>query len=131
MGNWFRNFMMGRYGPDQLSLLTLALSFIFNLLGGIFNLWPLSILAYLLLILTIFRFLSRNILKRRAENDKFIKYWWPLRTKLQNLFRRIKDSRKYKFFRCPSCKNRLRVPRGKGKIKVTCPKCGERFQKKT
>ena len=102
MGNWFRNFMMGRYGPDQLSLFTLALSFIFNLLGGIFNLWPLSILAYLLLILTIFRFLSRNILKRRAENDKFIKYWWPLRTKLQNLFRRIKDSRKYKFFRCPS-----------------------------
>ncbi|MBQ5503975.1 MAG: hypothetical protein IIT95_02655, partial [Oscillospiraceae bacterium] len=72
-----------------------------------------------------------NIRKRRAENDKFIKYWWPFKTKAQNFFRRIKDSRKYKFFRCPSCKNRLRVPRGKGKIKVTCPKCGERFQKKT
>ncbi|MBQ2157233.1 MAG: hypothetical protein II443_01550 [Oscillospiraceae bacterium] len=131
MGNWFRNFMMWRYGPDQLSLFTLALSFIFNLIGAIFNLWPLSLLAYLLLILTIFRFLSRNIRKRRAENDKFIKYWWPFKTKAQNFFRRIKDSRKYKFFRCPSCKNRLRVPRGKGKIKVTCPKCGERFQKKT
>ena len=131
MGNWFSNFMMGRYGPDQLSLFTLALSFLFNLIGAIFNLWPLSLLAYLLLILTIFRFLSRNIRKRRAENDKFIKYWWPFKTKAQNFFRRIKDSRKYKFFRCPSCKNRLRVPRGKGKIKVTCPKCGERFQKKT
>ncbi len=131
MGNWFRNFMMGRYGPDQLCFFTLALSFIFNLIAGIFGLWPLSILAYLLLIITLFRFLSRNVLKRRAENDKFIKYWWPFKTRVSSFFRRLKDSRKYKFFRCPSCKNRLRVPRGKGKIQVTCPKCGERFKKKS
>lgn len=131
MGNWFRNFMMGRYGPDHLGTFTLIVGVVLNLIGAIFGLWVISILAYILFVITVFRLFSRNIVKRRAENDKFLKYWWPVRTKIANFWKELKSLREYKYFRCPACKNKLRVPRGKGKLKVTCPKCGERFEKKT
>ena len=131
MGNWFRRFMLGRYGPDHLGVFTLILSVVLTLIGGLTGWWFISIPAYILVIITIFRMFSRNIPRRRAENDRFLKYWWPVRTKIVNFWKELKSRQEYKYFRCPDCKNKLRVPRGKGKIKVTCPRCGSRFEKKT
>jgi len=129
--NFLRNFMIGRYGPDHLNIAMIIVSFILSIVHGITQFLPILILSYLLLVLAIFRMLSRSIERRRRENDWFIRYYWPVRTKFVRAFSNLRDRKTYKYFKCPSCNNTLRVPRGKGKLQVTCPKCGERFIKKT
>lgn len=129
--NFIRNFMIGRYGPDQLGIAAIVSSLILNLFRAFTGLVPLLYFSYALLGLALFRMLSRNITRRRAENDKFIRYAWPLKTKISRTVTRVKSRKTHRFFNCPSCRNVLRVPRGKGKLQVTCPKCGERFFKKT
>lgn len=120
--NFLRNFMMGRYGPDQLNVALIIASFAFSLGAAAFS--YLIYVSYLLLFLALYRMLSRNIQKRRAENDRFLRFWSPLK-------QRWKNRKTHKYFRCPSCRNTLRVPRRKGRLQITCPKCGERFIKKT
>ena len=129
--NFIRNFMIGRYGPDHLGIAMVVLSLVLYLLHGILRFTPIIYISYLLLALSIFRMLSRNMQRRRAENDKFIRYWWPIKTKFGRIKTNIKQKKTHKFFKCPSCRNTLRVPKGKGKLQITCPKCGERFVKKT
>lgn len=129
--NWLRNFMIGRYGPDQLNIALLILAVVMGFLGTIFDLLVLTLIGDILLILTLFRMFSKNITARRRENDRFIKVWWPIRTKVKNKIAQFKARKNYRFFKCPECKKTLRVPKGKGKIQITCPKCGERFIKKT
>jgi ribosomal protein S27E len=123
--------MLGRNGPDHLSVAMLITSVALNLLARVPFLFFLTYLAFALLVFTGFRILSRNIPARRRENDKYLKYWWPIKTKLRRFFTGLKDRKNHKFFKCPSCHNTLRVPKGKGKLQITCPKCGERFVKKT
>ena len=136
MRNFFRNFLIGRYGPDQLyyalfggalvlciaARITAKLALLSSILMAV---------GYALLVFAIFRMLSRNINARRRENDRFLKFWWPIRMKFVNLSQRRKSRKTHRFFKCPGCKNLLRVPKGKGKITITCPRCGERFTKKT
>ena len=129
--NFLRNFMMGRYGPDHLGMATIVLSLVLSLLHGIIGFVPLMFVSYALLMLSLLRMLSRNIERRRFENDKFIRYWWPIRTKIKRRFENLKQRKTYKFFKCCGCRKMLRVPKGKGKLQITCPKCGERFYKKT
>jgi predicted RNA-binding Zn-ribbon protein involved in translation (DUF1610 family) len=140
--NWLRNFMIGRYGPDHLSLALILTAIVIGLIGSIIRMFVpalvgypisivLSVLSYVFLALGIFRSLSRNIPRRRAENDRFLRFWWPFKQKVKLWIARQKSRKTHKYFKCPSCKNTLRVPRGKGKIQVTCPKCGERFIQKT
>lgn len=127
-------FMYGRNGFDLfsrfLSYLALALVVLQLIIRGAAGnvLWW---LAVLLLVYAYFRIFSRNLAKRRAENEKYCQY----RMKVVNGFRDWKDrrrqSRDFRFFRCPSCRAMLRVPRGKGKIRVTCRKCGTAFERKT
>ena len=123
--------MMGRYGPDHLNIALIILALVLSLLQGVLHFIPLLYVSYILLALALFRMLSRNITRRRAENDKFIRYWWPIRTKMSRTATKIKSRKTHRFIKCPGCGNTLRVPRGKGKIQITCPKCGERFIKKT
>ena len=125
MRNFLHRFMIGRYGPDHLSIAMIILAFILSLLNAILWHAPLLYISYFVFGLTIYRMLSRNIERRRAENDKFIRYWWPIRSKIKRIIQKIKDKRKYVYYRCPTCKTRLRVPKGKGKIRITCPKCWE------
>ena len=129
--NFLRNFMAGRYGPDHLNVAMIIVSLVLSLLNGIFKLAPIMYISYAILALAIFRMLSRNIVRRRAENDRFIRYWWPVRTRVSRAFANIRYGKTHRFLKCPSCGNTLRVPKGKGKIQITCPKCGERFVKKT
>ena len=79
----------------------------------------LTLLSYVLMFWAIFRTLSRNTYKRYQENRKYLQ-----------IFDRLKD-RDHRYFDCPKCRQMVRVPRGKGKIAITCPRCREKFVKKT
>ena len=120
---WLSRFMAGRYGTDKLSMTILGVGVIASLVN-IFIALPgvkllLTLAAYILMFWAIFRCFSRDTYKRYQENRKFL-MWLD----------RIKD-RKHKYFTCPRCHQPVRVPRGKGKISIKCPKCGEKFIKKT
>ena len=127
----FYRFMAGRYGSDQLSrfLSFLALALIvLNLFLKSTALWLLGIVA---LVLVYVRMFSRNYEKRRKENERYLQWKYKLTGGVRNWTDRQKQRRDYVFFRCPSCRAMLRVPRGKGKIRVTCRKCGNAFERKT
>lgn len=134
IGNWFRNitahlsaglrqFMTGRYGTDRLNMLILGAGLVCCLLSSLlrqsFLCVILVILSYGLMIWAIFRMLSKNTYKRYEENRKYLM-----------LINRLKD-RDNRYFTCPKCRQTVRVPRGKGKVAITCPRCKERFVKKT
>lgn len=124
LGDALRRFMYGRYGTDSLNkaLLIVALVLMFlAIVGGRFVPW-LSLagtLAYVPLVYSIFRMYSRNIEKRRRENAAWQRFLLPLK------------DRNNRYFKCPKCRQTVRVPRGKGKINIRCPKCNERFIKTT
>ncbi len=121
--NFLRHFMLGRYGTDKLNMAILCAGVVCSALTLLLR-WPLlslilTVTAYGLMIIAIFRMLSRNTYKRYQENKRYLR-----------LLERLKD-REHKYFDCPRCRQPVRVPRGKGKISITCPKCKEKFIKKT
>lgn len=127
----FYRFMAGRYGADQfsrfLSFLALAL-IVLNLILRSSFLWLMGLVA---LVLVYVRMFSRNLEKRRRENERYLQLKNRLTGGVRNWVDRQKQRQDYVFFRCPSCRAMLRVPRGKGKIRVTCRKCGNAFERKT
>jgi len=131
--NGLRSFMSGRYGSDQLSLALLIGGLILSLISGLFGTVVGLLLSYLGLaayIWTIFRTFSRNIEKRRAENAKFMDFKRNFKSNVSQFFTRLKNFRKFKYFRCPQCKARLRLPRKVGEVTVTCGKCHNQFKQK-
>ena len=130
MRDWFRRLMMGRYGVDQLTWVLLVLSLLLSLCGSIFRVRLLGILCWAVLVVCYLRIFSRNIYARQLENQRFMQFWRKLKNGRSK--RPSREQRKnYKVFSCPTCKQKLRVPRGKGKISISCPKCGRSFIKKT
>ncbi len=127
-------FMAGRNGNDQLNLFLLVVDIVLLLLAGIFAnsigkyIYP---LVFLLLIYIYFRMFSRNVYKRREENGKFIRQKLKVTGYLHMRHERWIQRHDYKFFTCPSCKTTLRVPRGHGRIKIVCRKCGTSFEGKS
>ena len=124
------HFMNGRYGADQLCLVSMWTAVILTLLGSLSGLGILSTLSTVLFVWTLFRMLSRNVVKRRMENDKFNAWYAPLSARVRQYVTRLKNSRKYKYFRCPQCKSLLKLPRKVGQVTMTCGKCGHEFKQK-
>lgn len=122
--------MTGRYGFDQLSLFILAVYLLLYFVSAILRLRILRLAATLLLLWGVFRFLSRNIPKRRAENAAFLKVAGPALSWFR-MRRTASRDKEHCYFTCPNCRQQLRVPRGKGKIHVTCRNCGTVFEKET
>ena len=132
-GNWFRQlrmkmsvgfrrFMTGRYGTDKLNTVILSAGLIACLVGVFVGGVASSILtavSYGLMIWAIFRTFSRNTYKRYQENRKYLMF-----------LERMKD-REHRYYSCPKCRQSVRVPRGKGKVAITCPRCKERFIRKS
>ena len=122
--------MAGRYGVDELSkflnivLVLLVLSIFIR--SGILYLLALGILIY-----SYFRMFSRNISKRYEENQKFVNFRYRNVVKWNNFKKRFAQRKEYRFYHCPQCKQTVRVPRGRGKICITCPKCRTEFVKKS
>ena len=125
-----RNFMIGRNGADQLSMAMLIAGIVLSLLTAITKLAIFNLLGLIVLILTIFRMFSRNLEKRRAENQKFVNFRANFGTNAKQLMNRLKNMKKYKYFKCPQCGARLRLPRKVGEVTVTCGKCKNQFKQK-
>ncbi|MCI5997961.1 MAG: hypothetical protein PT934_05015 [Peptoniphilaceae bacterium] len=117
----FLNFMKERYGFDILNLII----FYFSIGISIINLFKksnvLSVTSLILLLIVFLRAFSKNKRKRAMEQIKFFNFFSPIYAKLLKF--KSKDLKNYKYFKCKNCKKELRVPRGKGKIKITCPNC--------
>ena len=133
-GSWFswlmfnikmslQRFMQGRYGTDKLNTLILIVGLVLCVGSMCMPMgWPvivMTLLAYTCSFVVIFRCLSRNTYKRNQENRRYLSF-----------LNRLKD-REHRYFSCPKCRQSVRVPKGKGKISITCPRCREKFTKKT
>ena len=161
----FRQWMIGRYGSDQLNIALLILYLILSVVVSFTRLFIVLALSYVVLVLIFFRMFSRNIPKRVAENQKFMKLYGPIRNKLprrkgssryygQNPYNnpygssygnayqtasqkkkksygKPKTDKNHKIFQCGKCGQMIRVPKGKGKIAITCPNCKQEFIKRT
>lgn len=124
-------FMAGRYGTDQLNRALSILALVLVLLNLFVRSPVLWLLALAVLVAVYWRTFSRKLDKRRAENAAYLQRSAGARAAFQNLKDRWSMRKDYVFFRCPSCKAMLRLPRGKGKIRVTCRKCGNAFERRT
>lgn len=119
--------MIGRYGVDQLSLSLLGLGLLIWVITLPFNYIIVRLLCLIPIGLCYFRTLSRNTYKRQQENFKFIRFYTPILKRSQVLKKRFKERKTHRYFKCPTCKQTLRVPKGKGNISITCPKCKNVF----
>jgi len=124
-------FMQGRYGMDQLGKVLTYGTVIVLLLSMMLHVQLLYIVGIIVLILSYFRIFSRNIGKRYEENQKFVNWRYKLTSKMSRFKGGIKDRKVYRIFNCPNCNQKIRVPKGKGKISIKCPKCRIEFIKKT
>lgn len=123
--------MIGRYGTDQLSLSLLVLGLFMWVITLPFNTLILRLFCLIPIGICYFRTFSKNTYKRQQENFKFIRFYTPILKKQQMLIRRFKERKTHRYFKCPSCKQTLRVPKGKGNISITCPKCKNIFHKRS
>ena len=129
-----RKFMEGRYGADELNRFLTVCGWV---LSGIDSKVALIVgsvlvtLSWAALIYSLFRTFSKRTQERASENYKY----FVCKNKVLGWFRRLKarwqDRKTHRYFRCPQCKATVRVPRGKGKIRITCPKCKHQFVKKS
>lgn len=127
----FMDFMSGRYGADQLSKFMLGVCVVCIVLNMFTRGRVFYLLSLVLIGICYFRMLSRNYAKRSAENEKYLSIVWKIRTKLQKTKNRVVQSKDFHIYKCPSCGQKIRIPRGKGKICITCPKCRQEFEKKS
>lgn len=156
--NWLQRILYGRYGNDILNVCLLGFSIVLMVVLRIVAVFTgiiwLPVFSYLPFLACMFRMFSRNTSRRFAENQKFLAFF----TRVRNLFpgkhrssfgsaygyanpyqngysrpapAKVKKEKGYKYYRCPDCRVQLRVPKGKGKICITCPKCHTEFIKKT
>lgn len=125
-----RRFFSGRHGMDQLGIALFAAYIAIAVLSNVLGSLLLYILSFVLFGYVIFRMFSRNRVRRTAENTKFLYGWYNLKNKWRLAVQRIRDMKTYRYFSCPECHQKVRVPRGKGKISITCPKCKTKFIRK-
>ncbi len=126
--------MAGRYGADQFGrflsgaalVLLIVNLFVRGVVGQILYFLVLAVLVY-----NIFRMFSKNTAARYKENVAYLKVKNRVVGRYANLRRRIRESKTHRFYKCPTCKTTVRVPKGKGKIRITCPKCGASFVRKS
>lgn len=122
--------MQGRYGNDQLNRFLMILTLVFFALS-LLGIRPFYLLGVIGLIYAYFRMFSRNLYKRRMENNAYMKYEYRVKQFFATWKRDMRQRKTHHIYRCPSCRQKIRIPRGKGKIEIRCPKCGQTFIKKS
>lgn len=125
----FMRFMYGRYGVDTLGKYSLGAGLATMVLTIVFDSYTLSLLSWFFIILTYFRMFSRNLYKRSSENQTFLNKTYKLRTWFGKQKNMMAQRKTHHIYRCPGCKQKIRVPRGKGRIEIRCPKCHTTFIK--
>ena len=137
IGNALSRFMYGRNGVDRLTLTMVWTALVLDIINIFLReKVPLAYsiigtVAGIITLLALFRMFSRNLEKRRAENARFLeKVWWPIKRRAAGNKQQRTD-KEHKYFTCPNCRTVCRVPRGKGRIVITCPKCGAEIHGKS
>jgi predicted SprT family Zn-dependent metalloprotease len=123
-------FMQGRYGVDTLNMVLMAGSIVVLVINMFVGHFILSVIGYILWLAVVFRMFSRQIYKRNKENEKFMNLLLPY-TRWKTLQQKRKQDPTHKYYRCSSCHQIVRLPRGHGTVVVTCPKCHKQFSKRT
>ena len=123
--------MQGRYGADQMGQMLSAVSMVFLIISLFSRNQAWFLLAVIGIVYNYFRMFSKNISKRYAENQKYLKMTAGIRRNLASWKSQLAQRKIYHIYRCPGCKQKIRVPRGHGKIEIRCPKCNTRFVKKS
>lgn len=124
-------FMYGRNGVDSLGKFVLVISIIVMLLAGWTDSLILSYLSWIGIIYLYFRIFSRNIYKRSSENQWYLNKTYKIRTFFYRQKNLLLQRKTHHIYKCPTCRQKIRVPRGKGRIEIRCPKCNTRFIKKS
>ena len=124
-------FMQGRYGYDSLNAALCVLALVLLVVSIFVSARWMALTAYLPLGWALWRMYSKNTERCRAQNEAWLKLFAPVRKAWKRSRNRWKDRKTHRYFRCPKCRQTVRVPKGKGRIEITCPTCGEKFQKKT
>ena len=127
---WIR-FMAGRYGNDQLNQFLLAAGVISIILDMVTRIRIFNIITLICLVLAYYRMLSKDHRRRYAENQKFLGFISPIISRFRQGQSRAAQLKDYHIYKCPGCGQKIRIPRGKGKISVHCPKCGISFIKRS
>lgn len=128
---WFGKVMRGRYGADNLSRFLSMFALVFLAIGFLSQIKWFFIPGALLILIYYFRFFSKNHEARKKENVRYLSMEFWVTDRWRKFRKRQVEKQNYKFFKCPGCKQTVRVPKGHGKVEVSCPKCGKRFIKKT
>jgi len=131
MNSKLQQFMVGRYGSDELGKfisIMILVCLVFSIFTNeSFFYW----LGIFLIGYSYFRMFSKNIAKRYAENQKYLNIRYKVVSKWSLFKKHLAESKTHRFFKCPQCKQKVRVPKGRGKICITCPKCKMEFVKKS
>ncbi len=123
-------FMQGRNGMDNLAHHALWTGLVMLIVNMFIGMSLVSLVGNALYFYALFRVLSRNVGKRRAENDRYVYFLNNWRKEAKQFIMRLKGTKEYKYFRCPACHNRLRLRRGCGEKHITCPVCKHQFDQK-
>lgn len=136
MKNWFQNlsykmqrWMYGRYGYDELSMFSMIFALVLALLSGVSAVF--SLISFVVMTWSIVRTFSKNIEKCQAQRAKYIKFTSSIKRFFKLRKNMFIERKTHKYFKCPNCKSYLRVPKGKGKIEITCTKCKNKLIRKT
>lgn len=124
-----QRFMMGRYGVDAFSRFLMITWIVLWVIDLFINSGTLSLLSLVLLIYTYYRMFSRNIQKRYQENVKYLNIKNKFLSRLRSEKSVMKQRKTHHIYRCPNCRQKIRIPKGKGRICITCPKCKTEFTK--
>ena len=130
-GDWQRrlaDWLRGRQGPDDLATFCVNVAIVVVVVNLFARTSWLGWVALALVVYAMFRIQSKNLGSRARENEAFLNVLGPVRPWVQNPRAAWAELRSYKHARCSSCKQKVRVPRGKGKLRVTCPRCGTKFE---
>lgn len=125
-----RRFMIGRNGIDELTNMLVVVALILILLTSITGSFLLNFVGLFLYGVCFFRIFSRNTAKRYEENRKYIEWRQKFQRSISQRWTRLKNSKKYKYFKCPECNALLKLPRKVGEVTVTCGKCRHSFKHK-
>lgn len=131
MRDKLREFMSGRYGSDQLGRFTMGVGLVSLILYMFFHIRILYWITLLCLIWYYWRALSRDHSKRSEENLRFLQIEERITGRFRTAKKEFSQRRDYRFYICPNCHQRIRVPRGHGRISITCPRCRNEFIRKS
>ena len=126
----FIRFMQGRYGVDQLNRFLM----IFAVVLMVFSMFGADLcylLALLVMIYAYYRMFSKQIYKRSAENQKYLQYEWKVKEWIRKKKSELQQRKTHHIYKCPNCKQKIRVPKGRGRIAITCRKCQHEFVKRS